>query len=161
MKNKMLLHAFVLSALIGTGMLLPSFASAASNSFSGQRVTVTTSKPFDQVVRAVQSLVAKNGMMVMAQVDQGKMLSMTGLSLQAKLFLIGNPVVGKTLFSQDHGVGLYVPLGIFVYSNNSGKTFISYDKPSSLLSQFNNPKISMAAGMLNQKLAGLAHMAAQ
>jgi hypothetical protein len=52
-------------------------------------------------------------------------------------------------------------LRIFVYSDNSGKTFISYDKPSSLLSQFQNPKIGMAAGMLDQKLAGLSNMAAQ
>lgn len=161
MRNKMLLRALVLSALIVTATLLPSFASAASDSFSGQRVTIASSKSFDQVVSAVQSLVAKNGMMVMAQVDQGKMLSMTGLSVQAKLFLIGNPVVGKQLFSQDHGVGLYVPLRIFVYSDNSGKTFVSYDEPSSLLSQFSGPKIAMVGQMLDKKLAGLAHMAAQ
>jgi uncharacterized protein (DUF302 family) len=157
----MLLRALVLSAVIGTAALLPSLVVAAPDSFSAERVTVSSNKSFDDVADAVKSLVAKNGMMVMAEVDQGKMLSMTGLSLKAKLFLIGNPVVGKQLFEQDHAVGLYVPLRIFVYSDNSGKTFISYDKPSSLLSQFENPKIGMAAGMLDQKLAGLSNMAAQ
>ena len=51
-------------------------------------VTVASSKSFEQVSDAVQALVAKNGMMVMAQVDQGKMLSMTGLTLKATVFLV-------------------------------------------------------------------------
>ncbi len=161
MRNRMLLWTLALGVVIGTTTLLPSLVAAAPESFSAERVTVSSNKSYDQVTDAVKSLVAKNGMMVMAEVDQGKMLSMTGLSLKATLFLIGNPVVGKQLFEQDHAVGLYVPLRIFVYSDNSGKTFISYDKPSSLLSQFQNPKISMAAGMLDQKVAGLANMAAQ
>jgi len=105
--------------------------------------------------------VAKNGMMVMAEVDQGKMLSMTGLNLKATLYLVGNPTVGKQLFEQDHAVGLYVPLRVFVYSDASGKTSISYDKPSSLLSQFQNPQVKMVAEMLDQKLESLANMAAR
>ena len=98
--------------------------------------------------------------MVMAEVNQGKMLSMTGLNLKATLFVIGNPTVGKQLFEQDHGVGLYVPLRIFVYADQSGKTHIDYDKPSSLLGQFGNDKIAMVGQMLDQKLDGLANMAA-
>ena len=62
------------------------------------RVKIASAKSFEQVSDALKSLVAKNGMMVMAQVDQGKMLSMTGLSLKATLFLVGNPTVGKQLF---------------------------------------------------------------
>jgi len=99
--------------------------------------------------------------MVMAEVDQGKMLSMAGAKLNAKLFIVGNPTVGKELFEQDHAVGLYVPLRIFVYSDPAGKTFVSYDKPSTILAQFGNQKIGMVAQMLDEKLGGLANMAAQ
>jgi uncharacterized protein (DUF302 family) len=107
----------------------------------------------------IKSLVAKNGMMVMAEVDQGKMLSMTGLSLKATLFIVGNPTVGKQLFEQDHGVGLYVPLRVFVFADASGKTFVSYDRPSAILAQFKNEKIGIVAQMLDRKLDGLANMA--
>src|SRR5258708_3674212 len=134
---------------------------AASNtSFSGDRVTVASDKSFEDVSHAVKSLVAKNGMMIMAEVNQGKMLSMSGLSLKATLFVVGNPTVGKQLFEQDHAVGLYVPLRVFVYADASGKTFVSYDRPSALLGQFQNEKIGMVAQMLDQKLDGLANMAA-
>src|SRR5262245_22485841 len=72
----------------------PAFAADAADT----RVKVASGKSFEQVSDALKSLVAKNGMMVMAQVDQGKMLSMTGLSLKATLFIVGNPTVGKQLF---------------------------------------------------------------
>ena len=135
--------------------------SSAADSAADARVTVTSVKSFDQVSDALKSLVAKNGMMVMAQVDQGKMLSMTGLSLKATLFLVGNPTVGKQLFEQNHAVGLYIPLRISVYSDTDGKTYVEYDKPSALLDQFKNEKLAMIAQMLDEKISGLATMAAR
>ena len=150
----------VLATAVSLASLNVAFA-ASSSSFSGDRVTVSSDKSFDEVSAAVKSLVAKNGMMVMAEVNQGKMLSMTGLSLKATLFIVGNPTVGKQLFEQDHAVGLYVPLRIFVYSDAAGKTFISYDRPSALLAQFQNEKVNAIAQMLDQKLDGLANMAAR
>ncbi len=145
-------------AMAVSAIAVPAYAADGA---TDPRVTVTSAKSFDQVSDALKSLVAKNGMMVMAQVDQGKMLSMTGLSLKATLFLVGNPTVGKQLFEQNHAVGLYVPLRISVYSDTDGKTYIEYDKPSALLSQFKNEKLAMIAQMLDEKISGLATMAAQ
>lgn len=161
MKTSSIFTRLAIALLVGTLFASASLAASPDGSFSGDRVVVTSNKSFDQVNEAVRSLVAKNGMMIMAQVDQGKMLSMTGLKLQATLYLIGNPTVGKQLFEQNHGVGLCVPLRLFVYSDESGKTQVSYDKPSTLLSQFQNDKVKMVAQMLDQKLEGLATMAAQ
>ena len=122
------------------------------------RVTVQSQKSFDETISALKTHVSHGEMMVMATVDQGNMLSMTGLKLRATLFLVGNPNVGKMLFAQDHAVGLYVPLRVFVYEGTDGKTYLSYDKPSALLGQFNNGEISKTAAMLDQKLDGLAQM---
>ena len=102
-------------------------ARAADRTFNGARVTVDSGKPFGEVVDALKSLVAKNGMMVMAEVNQGQMLSMTGLSVKATLFLVGNPTVGKQLFEQDQAVGLYVPLRVSVYTDANGGTHVEYE----------------------------------
>lgn len=161
MKNNRIFAKLLLGAAIGCVVISQSFAAPADGGSSADRISVTSDKSFEQVANAVKSSVAKNGMMVMAEVDQGKMLSMTGLSLKAKLFLVGNPTVGKQLFEQNHAVGLYVPLRVFVYSDEQGKTHVAYDKPSSLLGQFQNEKIAMVSLMLDQKLEGLANMAAQ
>ena len=159
MKSTFSFRKITLAAILSVASVGLSFA-GSNTSFNGDRVTVASDKSFKQVTSAVKSLVAKNGMMVMAEVNQGKMLSMAGLSLKATLFVVGNPTVGKQLFEQDHGVGLYVPLRVFVYADASGKTFVSYDRPSALLGQFQNEKIGMVAQMLDQKLDGLANMAA-
>jgi uncharacterized protein (DUF302 family) len=159
MNSTVLFRKITLAAILSVASVGLSFA-GSNTSFNGDRVTVASDRSFEQVTGAVKSLVAKNGMMVMAEVNQGKMLSMTGISLKATLFVVGNPTVGKQLFEQDHGVGLYVPLRVFVYADASGKTFVSYDRPSALLGQFQNEKIGMVAQMLDQKLEGLANMAA-
>jgi len=46
-------------------------------------VKVVSTGTFDHTVDKVKTLVAKNGMMVMGEINQGKMLSMTGLKLNA------------------------------------------------------------------------------
>ncbi|MBI4907281.1 MAG: DUF302 domain-containing protein [Acidobacteria bacterium] len=161
MKLNQSLSKLTLGVALAAASFIATPASASENAFQGGRVAVESGKSFDDVTKAVKNLVAKNGMMVMAEVDQGKMLSMTGLQLKATLFLIGNPNVGKQLFEQDHAVGLYVPLRLSVYSDANGKTFVEYDKPSTVLGQFQNEKIGMVAKMLDEKIGGLAQMAAQ
>lgn len=146
---------------IAAALLLSASAFAGDTKFDGNRVTVASNKSFEDVVDALKALVAKNGMMVMAEVNQGQMLSMTGMSLKATLFLVGNPTVGKQIFEQDHAAGLYIPLRVFVYADAAGKTVVSYDKPSSLLGQFKNDKVKMVGEMLDKNIGGLATMAAQ
>ncbi len=151
MKRKSL-KILLFAALLG-------LAFATSASAQEARVTVASNLSFEQTVDKLKSSVSQSGMMIMAQVDQGNMLSMAGLRLKANLFLVGNPTVGKKLFEQDHGVGLYVPLRVFVTEGKDGKTYVSYEKPSVLLKQFGNSEIDMTASMLDQKLDGLARMA--
>lgn len=108
MKLNSLIRKAVLGAILSVSTIGLSFGADAA--FNADRVTVPSDKSFEDVTNAVKTLVAKNGMMVMAEVNQGKMLSMTGVNLKATLFVVGNPTVGKQLFEQDHAVGLYVPL---------------------------------------------------
>ena len=155
MNNKVVVSRLfsLLMATVVAGML--SLPAAAQDS----HVTVASQKTFDQTINQVKSAVSQAGMMVMGEVNQGNMLAMTGLKLKATLFLVGNPNVGKKIFEQDPAAGLYVPIRVFVYEGKDGKTYVSYDKPSSLLAPLNNKDINMTASMLDQKLEGLAQMA--
>jgi len=146
------LYPRVLAAPLLAALMLVA-ASAQSTA-----VAVQSHKSYDQTVSSLKSAVSQGGMMVMATVDQGNMLSMAGLQLKATLFLVGNPTVGKALFEQDHAVGLYVPLRVFVYQGKDGHTYVSYDRPSALLAQFHNQAIDKTAAMLDQKLQGLVGM---
>jgi len=144
--------AFLLIAILAVSAALATPAAAQD------RVVVESNNSFDQTVKNLKSGVSQGGMMIMAEVNQGNMLKMTGLDLRATTFLVGNPTIGKMLFQRNHGVGLYVPLRIFV-TEQDGKTYISYEKASAQLAKFDDPEIDKTATMLDQKLEGLARMA--
>jgi uncharacterized protein (DUF302 family) len=146
--------------------LLMSFAIAVIGiAFSGMAmaqdsvVKVESQHSFDQTVSQVKSATSQNGLMVMGHLDQGKVLSMTGLQLKGESFLVGNPNMGKKLFTADPTVGVFVPIRIFVYEGSNGHTYVSYEKPSVALGQLNNPQVSMMAKMLDQKVQGIAQAA--
>ena len=137
-------------------------AFAATTAFAQEaRVSIPSSKSYDQTVEAFKMAVSKGGMMVMSTVDQGNMMKMTGLDMKGTLFLVGNPNIGKQVFEKDPAAGLYLPLRVYIYQGSDNKTYLSYDKPSVVLKLFNNASIDQTAAMLDQKLDMLTHMVAQ
>jgi uncharacterized protein (DUF302 family) len=150
------------SFLRRTTLFAALFAAFAVTTFAQEaRVNIPSNKSYEQTVESFKMAVSKGGMMVMSTVDQGNMLKMTGLSLKGTLFLVGNPNVGKQVFEKDPAAGLYLPLRVYIYQSAAGKTFLSYDKPSVVLKQFDNGTIDQTAAMLDQKLDMLTHMVAE
>ena len=152
----------IFSALVLAVFILGAFAdSSPAYAAENSLVTVSTKAPFAKTVATFRKMVAKNGMMVLSELNQGKILSMTGLKLNAVTLFVGNPNIGKKLFSANHGVGVAVPVRINIYEGADGKTYINYVKPSAQLASFNNEVIRKVAGMLDMKLAKLTSMLSQ
>ena len=112
----------------------------------------------DDVLKMITKMVADNGMMVMGELHQGKVLEMTGLKVKSESIFVGNPTLGKKLFSAEPGVGQIVPLRINIFENAEGQTVVSYITPSSLLAGFDNPELDKMAAMLDKKLGGMVGM---
>ena len=124
-------------------------------------VTVQSKLSFDKTESQIRRLVAKNGMMVLSELNQGKILSMTGITVKAVSLFVGNPNIGNKLFTANPGVGLVVPVRVNIYEDKDGKTYVNYVKPSFDLSLFNNKKINMIAQKLDKKLSMLTGMIAK
>ncbi|MCC5611805.1 DUF302 domain-containing protein [Nostoc sp. CHAB 5834] len=116
---------------------------------------VLASNSWDEFQEALQSKIGSSGLMTFTKIDHGSLMSLAFEGYKAKLYVIGNPLIAKQMLEQNLGVGLYVPLRMLVYENQQGKTQISYEKPSSLLGQFQNNKILAIALMLDRKLEEL------
>ena len=149
-------------ALFSTIILLSVFTligihPAYSQSGSGI-VKVESSKNFDQTISAFKKMVSGNGMMVMGELNQGKVLSMTGISVKSHTFFVGNPNVGKKLFSADHAAGAVVPVRVNIYEDADGHTYVAYIPPSEELYSLHNEKVDMVANMLEQKLQKVTAM---
>ena len=136
-----------------------SFASQSANAQS-KLVTVKSMKSYDETVAGIKKGVADAGMMVLAEINHGKILSMTGLSINSESLFIGNPNVGKDAFTDNKAVGLAIPIRVNVYEEN-GIAYINYFTPSSELGNFKGDKVKMIGEQLDKKIAMLTGMFAK
>jgi len=123
-------------------------------------VTVRSTKSFDATVDGIKKGVADAGMMVLSEINHGKILSMTGLSIHAESIFIGNPNVEKEAFTDNPAVGLAIPIRVNVYEQN-GTTYINYYTPSSDLGNFKGDKVKMIGQQLDKKIEMLTGMFAK
>lgn len=123
-------------------------------------VTIKSTKSYHSTVDGIKKGVADAGMMVLAEINHGKILSMTGLSLNAQSIFVGNPNVGKEAFTDNKSVGLAIPLRVNVYEEN-GVTYINYFTPSSELGNFKGEKVKMIGQEMDKKIAMLTGMFAK
>jgi uncharacterized protein (DUF302 family) len=137
------------------------FAFGATQTLQAQNtglVTVQSSQNFDKTISSFKKLVSDNGMMVMGEINQGKVLSMTGISVKSHTFFDCNPNVGNQLFSADRAVGAVVPVRVNIFEETDGHTYVAYFPPSGQLSGLKNDTVNKVAQMLDQKLNTLTSM---
>ena len=137
--------------------VLSFFSVTVAQAQQAKLITVKSAKSFDETVAGIKKGVADAGMMVLAEINHGKILSMTGLSINAESIFIGNPNVGKEAFSDNMAVGLAIPLRVNVYEEK-GVAYINYFAPSSELGYFKGDKVKMIGGELDKKIAMLTGM---
>jgi uncharacterized protein (DUF302 family) len=150
--SRMIVPALAVFAVMGFSGL--SMASGGN----GRLVSVTAHGSFSRTVSIFKTLVAKNQMMILGTINQGKMMEMTGLKLRSETFFVGNPTTGKKLFTAQKGVGVLIPVRVNIYVNNEGKTIVSYLEPSKELGAFHDPMLVRMGLMLDKNLAMVTGM---
>lgn len=164
----------------------------SSRTISVEHVTLTSEKPFADVVSklearlgqfrakgrhavqvligegklaearaAIQASVGPSGFMLFGTSDHGALLQLAGRSAKAIQYIVGNPLFALGMTQHDIRAGLYAPLRVLIYENPQGKTWVEYDRPSSLFGQLlGNERVTAVAVMLDEKLRRLAEGAA-
>ncbi len=153
-----------LRTLLSAALLMSVVGLAASESAAqagSAVVQVQVKGSVEETLGKIRQSVANQGMMVMGEIHQGKVMAMTGLQVNSESLLIGSPTVGKQLFAADPGVGVVVPVRLNVYADGKGNTFVSYVMPSATLGTFSDPKVQEIAAMLDEKFWKMATMLAQ
>ncbi|MDZ4809740.1 MAG: DUF302 domain-containing protein [Bacteroidota bacterium] len=146
------------SKILGLAFIATSLLSVLNaNAQQAKLITVKSVKSFEMTVEGIKKGVADAGMMVLAEINHGKILSMTGLTINAESIFIGNPNVGKDAFSDNMAVGLAIPLRINVYEEKR-VTYINYFAPSSELGYFKGDKVKMIGQELDKKISMLTGM---
>ena len=97
-----------------------------------------------------------SGFMRFAAFDHGAWLAKFGHSAKIRSYVLGNPLVARTMIVHDAGVGLNVPVRLLIYEEAGRQTRVAYDVPSTLMGRLKNPEVTKAAAFLDDKLRALA-----
>src|SRR5207237_7234937 len=149
--------------------------------FTVDHVRVETNKPFEEVASALErqlgtfdtevrkaateggdteaakakiaALAGSSGFMLFGTQDHGVLLRLAGQKRKAIQYVVGNPLFALQMTQHDIRASLYAPLRVLIYEDSEGKTCVEYDRPSSLVGQFENDRIAPTAAMPDKKLA--------
>jgi len=139
--------------LLGAAVVVLAFTAATplfAQSNGNALVTVRSSHDYSTTLSNLQHAIKNDGLMILGQVNQKSIISMTGLNLKgAHSYLVGNPRVGKKLFSMSPAVAAVIPGRISVWVQN-GTTYVGYFQPSALMGMINSSLKSPGA-MLDKK----------
>lgn len=131
----------------------------ASTELLGNRLSA--SKNFAELTAEMEPLAGRSGLITVAELNWGKVMSRVPVNMKARLFVIGNPLTAKKLLEAGGpDVGLYLPTKIFVYQDKQGVTQVSYDKMAPIMAQYKNPQLNAVAEKIDETLAKLASSAA-
>ena len=103
----------------------------------------------------IEAMAGPSGFMLFGTGDHGALLRLAGQKRKAVQYVVGNPLLALQMTRHDLRAGLYVPLRVLLYEDERGRTCLEYDRPSSLIGQFNDDRIASVAGMLDRKLEAL------
>lgn len=113
-------------------------------------------KAFETRVRKFEG---PSGFMRFLDIDHGAWLTRIGLTARCRLYILGNPLIARTMLKHDLGVGLNVPVRVMIYDDPKTKRpRLAYDLPSSLTTRLHNEQVDAAAKLLDEKLAALAKL---
>jgi len=123
----------------------------------GLEALSASTKSADEFESQVKSRESTSGFMRFFTVDHGAWMARVGLNARARVYMIGNPLIARTMLEHDIAAGLNVPVRLMIYEDPVSRTTrLTYDLPSSLMSGLKNKKVDAAAKKLDAKLIALA-----
>jgi uncharacterized protein (DUF302 family) len=84
--------------------------------------------------------------------DHGAVLKITGRPRLAVQYEIGNPLTASKMTRHRLAAGLYAPLRVVLYEDETSASVFEYDKPSSLFGQYGDEQVSVVARELDAAL---------
>jgi uncharacterized protein (DUF302 family) len=95
--------------------------------------------------------------MIIANIDQGAITSLSGDPQRGALYFVGNPVIASSILRVERLGCLYVPFRVALFeSSKSMGASISYDRPSSSLAQLDRPELAEIGLLLDEKIDSVA-----
>lgn len=115
-------------------------ALAALPAIADEIVRVESSRDVAATMEALEAAVDGAGATVFARVDHGAGARSVGSEIgDSQLLIFGNPALGTPAIEADRLAGLYLPLKVLVYEDDTGKVWLAYEPPAETLDDLDIP----------------------
>lgn len=92
--------------------------------------------------------------------EQGSGMRLAGIPIEAKFYLVGNPVIARGLFKYTGAAGLGAPVRVCVSQHDGEQTRIDLDQPTAFFGKFPEMAPSDVPQLLDDKMIKLFEDAA-
>ena len=123
---------------------------------------LSSSTNWDEYAEECAGFAGRSNLIEVGYLDWGKVLTLAGVDMKAKCFIVGNPLTARKLLEAGGPeVGLYLPTKIFVYEDSAGGVHVSYDKFAPIMAPYGKEDLDKVAGVIDGVLAELAAAASE
>lgn len=91
--------------------------------------------------------------------NHGELTAANDRNFKAMQYEIGNPLTAERMTRNAAVAGLYAPLRVMLYEDESGKAIFEYDLPSSFFAQFGDDRIAEVGRELDAELEAVLQAA--
>lgn len=126
----------------------------------GDLVTLPSSHGVGETIARFIALLKQKGIQLFADIDHAAGAQAVGLSLRpTRVLIFGNPLAGTPLMQKRRTIGLDLPLRVLIWEDESGKTWLTYRRPTALARSHQVDEHDDAVNALHAGLAALARAA--
>jgi uncharacterized protein (DUF302 family) len=110
-----------------------------------------------ETVDKLAAAVTGRGMAILARIDHAAAAAKVGMELRpTEVLLFGNPRTGTPLMQSAQTIGIDLPLEALVWQDETGKTWLAYNDPTSLAKRHALARMDRILGAMADALAAVA-----
>jgi uncharacterized protein (DUF302 family) len=121
--------------------------------------SVAAAKSWAQLEAVVNAAIGPSGFMEFTRIEHGGFLEKAGLPSRIVRFILGNPLIMRQMVEHVPDAGSYAPVTVLVDQRGDG-VHISYDKMAGYLAHYGNLAALEVAHALDAKVETLLRVAA-
>jgi len=121
---------------------------------------LSSSSTWEAYAEESADFAGRSGLIEVGHLNWGKVLTLSGIPMKARCFIVGNPATARKLLAAGGpAVGLYLPTKIFVFEDADGRVHVSYDKFLPIMAPLGKPALDEVAAAIDGVLERLAKAA--
>lgn len=118
---------------------------------------LSASDNWDDYAEACADLAGRSGLIEVGALNWGKVLTLSGVPMKARCFIVGNPLTAqKLLAAAGPDVGLYLPAKVLVFESAGGAVHVAYDRLSPVMAARHLAGLDKVAAAIDEVLERLA-----